>query len=82
RYQLRLSAPGHANVSDVLVAGADARISRVLAPLIAPAAPVPPTVLIRTAPPAAPTPFPSVTPTPARPHDRRHPMIDRNNPFE
>jgi len=39
-------------------------------------------VLIRTAPPAAPTPFPSVTPTPARPHDRRHPMIDRNNPFE
>jgi hypothetical protein len=81
RYQLRLSAPGHANVSDVLVANADARISRVLAPLGAP----PPPPLVRTAPAPAPTPFPAFAPVPlppARTPDRRHPMIDRNNPFE
>lgn len=80
RYQLRLSAPGHAHVSDVLVASADARISRVLAPMDPPAAPG----LIRTAPPPAPTPFPQVYPPAGapRPNDRRHPMIDRNNPFE
>jgi serine/threonine-protein kinase len=84
RYQLRLSAPGHANVSDVLVAGADARISRVLAPLTAPAAEpaAPPVVFVRTPSPPPPTPFPSVTANPARTPDRRHPMIDRNNPFE
>ncbi len=85
RYQLRLSAPGHANVTDVLVAGADARISRVLAPLGASPAPsVSPPVLVRTAPPPAPTPFPVVAPAPlpVRLHDRRHPIIDHNNPFE
>lgn len=83
RYQLRLSAPGHANVSDVLVASADARISRVLGPVGAPAAPPP--ALVRTAPTSPPTPFPTLAPAlppSVRPHDRRHPVIDRNNPFE
>lgn len=82
RYQLRLTAPGHANVSDVLVASADARISRVLAPLGAPQVPaVPPPTLVRVAPPPPPSAFPVLNPPP-RPNDRRHPMIDRNNPFE
>jgi serine/threonine-protein kinase len=83
RYQLRLSAPGHANVSDVLVASADARISRVLGPAGAPA--TPPPALVRTTPTPPPTPFPTLAPALApsgRPHDRRHPVIDRNNPFE
>ncbi len=81
RYQLRLSAPGRANVSDVLVASADARVSRVLAPMIAlptapPSTPRSPSV---SPPPSAPSPPP---PAPHPPGDRRHPVIDRNNPFQ
>ncbi len=82
RYQLRLSAPGHANVSDVLVAAADARISRVLAPLNGPTPPPPgPTTVIVRQPAPPPTLVPALVPA-GNPHDRRHPNIDRNNPFE
>ena len=35
RYQLRLSYPGHGDVTDVLVASTDARVSRVLPDLAA-----------------------------------------------
>jgi serine/threonine protein kinase len=79
RRQLRLAAPGYATVTEVLVADADARVSRMLAPLSRP------TPLARMAPrpgssaaPDAPT-----APTPRRPEgpSPHRPAIDRDNPF-
>ena len=78
RHQLTLSAPGHAVVTDVLVASGDARVSRVLASLEAPRAPRPVTVVL---PAPAPAPAPTPAPTPAPRPDLRHPNIDRRIPF-
>jgi len=82
RRQLRLAAPGYATVTEVLVADADARVSRMLAPLSRP------TPLARMAPrsgsSAAPDrPAPAQSPTPRRPEgpSLHRPAIDRDNPF-
>ncbi len=80
RLQLRLSAPGHAAVTDVLVASADLRISRVLVPLRDPAPP--PTPRVDLSPrllPQVPQPPPRVELP--RAHDPAHPRIDPTNPF-
>ena len=79
RFQLRLSAPGHAAVTDVLVASADLRVSRVLVPLAAP----PPDLVPRQPPRLTPQllPPPQAPPEPPRPRDHTHPRIDPTNPF-
>ncbi|MFO0625352.1 MAG: hypothetical protein U0325_06995 [Polyangiales bacterium] len=75
RHQLMLRAPGHAVMTDVLVASADARVSRVLSAVDVPRPPRPP-----AAPQPAPQPAPPPAPQPAPP-DLRHPHIDRRLPF-
>ena len=78
RHQLVLAAPGHAVVTDVLVASADARVSRVLASLEVPRPPRPVTVFV-----PSPTPQPTIAPArPPPPPDLRHPSIDRRIPFK
>ncbi len=77
RHQLRLTAPDHAEVTEVLVADADARVSRMLAPL------PPPSPHHGPAPPAPRTP-PTAGAPPPRPHPPtwpHRPDIDRTNPF-
>ena len=78
RIQLRLAAPGHAAVTDVLVASADLRVSRVLVPLAAP-----PDLVPRQPPRLTPQllPPPQAPPEPPRPRDHTHPRIDPTNPF-
>lgn len=78
RHQLVLAAPGHAVVTDVLVASADARVSRVLGALDPPRAPAVRPVPVQVQIPS-PTPTPTIAPAP-RP-DLRHPSIDRRIPF-
>ncbi|MBL8602056.1 MAG: protein kinase [Myxococcales bacterium] len=91
RYQLRLAAPDHADVTEVLVASTDARISRVLVALAQPAPSAPPSEHTHT------TRVPGVTaPAPNVPSEPRpgghpseghrpgshHPRIERENPFQ
>lgn len=76
RHQLLLRAPGHVVVSDVLVASADARISRVLISLENPRPSPRPTPAY-----TQPAPQPTPQPAPPRPPDLRHPNIDRRMPF-
>jgi len=76
RIQLRLAAPGHAAVTDVLVASADLRVSRVLVPLAAP----PPDLVPRQPPRLTPQLFPPPQ-EPPRPRDHTHPRIDPTNPL-
>jgi serine/threonine-protein kinase len=91
RLQLRLSAPGFASVTDVLVSASDARVSRVLvslAPpsLAAPAAPAapgaarPPRGVVNAVAAPAPPPDAPRAVAPPRP-DPDHPRIDPTNPF-
>jgi len=72
RHSLRLSAPDHATVTEVLVADADARVSRMLAPLPRPAA------HDAAHAPTRPVIAPRHGPSPTFPH---RPAIDRDNPF-
>jgi serine/threonine-protein kinase len=84
RHQLRLSAPGYATVSEVLVADADTHIDRVLAALPAPpAAPAAPPALPPVARFSAPHPahVHRERPTNPSPTQDHRPRIDRENPF-
>jgi serine/threonine-protein kinase len=82
--QLRLTAPGRADVTDVLPVTSDVRVSRVLVPL---GAPNTPTSQHHTSAPTVPqtqtqTPVPTPPTVPHTPHhDPRHPRIDTTNPF-
>ncbi len=81
RYQLLLTAPGRGDVTDVLVANSDARVSRVLPDLSPSVYPIVihPADMVRSSVPRAPT---SAWTDPMASHtDSRHPHIDRNNPF-
>ena len=77
RHQLMLRAPGHTVMTDVLVASADARVSRVLSAVDVPR---PPRAVTAPAPSPSPSPSPPPAPPPAPP-DLRHPHIDRRLPF-
>jgi serine/threonine-protein kinase len=86
RLQLRLTAPEHATMTDVVVASADVRISRVLLPLNAPTPPPPtppPSTPSLQAPPPAPrvvrVPAPGiVAPTPSTPPPVVPPLVPRH----
>jgi len=90
RYQLQITAPGYATITEVLTADRDVSLDRRLTALSEPggrprAHPLPtPTPTPTVAPTPTPTPTPTVAPTPTpRPtNDPRHPNIDRSNPFE
>lgn len=86
RYQLRITASGYTQVSEVLEAARDARISRVLTRLQPNPAPrpLPNGHTLSPAVPALqrPTEAPPQAPPRPRTDSLRHPHIDRNNPFE
>src|SRR5439155_1941225 len=81
RYQLRISAPDRAAITEVLAADSDVRVDRVLALLTAPPAPqVPPPLPTHpNTTPRRPSPPP---PGPSHPGgDQRQRRFDPNNPF-
>jgi serine/threonine-protein kinase len=98
RYQLQITAPGYATITEVLSADRDVSLDRRLTALAEPGnrprvhptpTPAPTPTVAPTPTPVAPTPTPTpVAPTPVAPaprptpNDPRHPNIDRSNPFE
>ena len=80
--QLRLTAPGRADVTDVLPVTSDVRVSRVLVPLGTANTPTPQHHPNAPTGPQTPTPVPTTPTVPHLPHhDPRHPRIDTTNPF-